>query len=245
MSLRSRMVFATLVVSLTTVACGRKKDNETVVPPPAHHDGSASDDHGLTDVADTPENEGVADFRGFVAIDTIVQDRLLDRERSNKFFLGRYLDSYNSDRIFGLPELLGINTGDGIRSGFRNGKANALNLVLWHLTFQGLAKDAASSACSDLARPPSGPYQATFTDQFIEILKPLCGSNGRAANAAELGALWDAVMDYDAPQEERDAFLVDFDTGGEAAVVVEKRGADAVIGALSAILMNPHFLIRK
>src|SRR5690349_13855022 len=70
-------------------------------------------------------NDAVANFRGFYAINDIVEQRLMKRDGS--FFLGHYLDDYYEQDLFGLPQLLGYEVGTGTIAEFRNGKANAIN----------------------------------------------------------------------------------------------------------------------
>ncbi len=244
-----------LAAALVGSGCGRKEagdepdeqpgpdaDGEGDGLPAKGSDDPAPEPAGPDLVVDEPVNEAVADFKGFFAIDGAVRDRMLDLEASDQFYLGRYLDSYSRQRAFGLPELLGVETGNGVRSGFRNGKANAVNVVLWHLAVSGLAADVAK-VC-DAGSPDVG-YQMRLSDSFVDILLPLCKQGDDVEIVAARDRLWDEVMAYDAPQEEKDAFLAAFGEDGELGTLSGEGGAPSVRGMMTAIMMNPHFLIRK
>jgi hypothetical protein len=249
-------VFAALLA--LTAGCGRDHKSANGPAPAAPPTGDAvpnpdappAQPAPLAAATDQPVNEGAANFRGFFATQDVIKERLIDPVKGEHFYLGRYLDSYPDDFPFepGLPALLGVYSGDGVRSEFRNGQANALNMVLWNLTFQSLARDAAAAACPSTPGTPSpsesDSFAFSFSDGFLDVLAPLCGGD-QAPDAAALGAVWDAVMASDAPQEERDAFLADFGPGGDAFGVLAAKGQTAVTGTMTAILMNPHFLIRQ
>jgi hypothetical protein len=176
-----------------------------------------------------------ADYRGFYAVNDILEQRLM--VENGGFFLGNYLDAPSRDYVFGLPELLGYDAGSGLHAEFRNGKGNAVNIVLWHLTTSSVARDVARQ-CGE--QPVQSSY--SLKPEFIEVLRPLCAwPAAEARKTAPLVLLWQTVMSYDAPRTEFEAFKEFFqgpDWDGAD-------GEQAVAAMMTAMLMNPHFLVRQ
>lgn len=254
------LIYATTVSCAFAAGCGRKQPKTpTNEAPPEPVDVVVEvvpEEIPLANVEADGPNEGIANFRGFAVVQDLLRSRLVAVDAADAFDLGRYLDSPNLFRIEGLPALLGVQTGDGVTSGFRNGKANALSMALWHLTTQGVAEEAAAMACApETVEAPEpeliviggmvfgerpAPEPVVYADGLLDELRTLC-----AGDTAALGAVWDRVISADAPQEERDAYLADFSGGGVAAAVTAAGGVRAARSALAAAMMNPHFLIRK
>jgi hypothetical protein len=249
-----------LGLGICLVACGSKHRDHGGTSAPAVPDAALVDDGGASGdgdaaangpavgggglggipgpvAAETAVNDAVADFRGFLVVDGILTQRLM--ADGGRFFLGTYLDSYRFDDLYGLPQLLGYDVGGGVRAGFRNGKANAINMVLWHLTLTSLAADVARHCRGDA---PVGTASVALKPRFLETLQPLCAWPAAGARStAALVQLWQGVLSYDAPRAEFEAFK-DFFQGPTYA---QADGEDAVAAMMTAMLLNPHFLVRK
>jgi hypothetical protein len=255
---RSPVRVAAAVVVLALASCGRARhghDGEPDAPPPAPTDAPSSplgldpppapptatpapeaadgDQHAAADA-----NTATANLRGYFAVDTLLRERLADGNQA--FSLSAYLDGFRGAEEFGLAPLLGFSSGDGLRSGFRNGEANALSMVLWHMSLSSLAADvaricrAAPPASDEEPLPPvAGPFAATL----VSVCK-WPAAEGR--DPATLAAFWTAVMEHDAPRDELDAFLAFWATDEAASLPSET----AVATMLTEMFLNPYFLLR-
>jgi hypothetical protein len=216
-------------------------DEQTPASEPAGHFGASEaqdGDPGEPLVLDPAlrSQDLPADYRGFYMVNDIIEQRLMVDD--GQFFLGTYLDSYGRDFLYGLPELLGFDAGTGLHAEFRNGKANAVNIVLWHLAMSSVARDIALQCAGNL------PAVTTFSlkPEFIAVLQPLCA--WPAADARKTGPLvmlWQSVMSYDAPRSEFEAFKEFFQGPDWDAAT----GEEAVAAMMTAMLMNPRFLVRQ
>jgi hypothetical protein len=178
-----------------------------------------------------------AEFKGYVAIDQVLKDRMI-REGA-LFSLGIYLDDHFSDFGISLVDLLGVYKGGALDSSFHNGQPNVVNMLLWHVAFSGLSHDL-GEVCTPSA--PKGLLAEGVQDSLKQALKPVCAWPAPEAKSDEaLMGLWLALMSFDAPMEEFEAWR-DFFRGPEYA---SARPQDAVADMALAIFSNPHFLLRK
>lgn len=186
----------------------------------------------VTDPPDESQVPIAGHLRGYDAIEQIVRDRLI--ARGSPFTLAPYLDS-TGEFLSTLVPLLGVQGGDGLRSGLINVSPNSLNVLLWNVTLGSLAADVARHCgASGTTLPMNAPLAAVV--RFL-CDWPLAQPAGRTA----LEALWLVVMAHDAPQDEMAAF-VDFFSGPEYSVPT---AADALRDLLTAIFMNPNFLLER
>lgn len=166
-----------------------------------------------------------AQFRGASAVEEVLSERLWSP--GSTISLARYID-YN------LRSLLGARVAFGGESVFSNGEPNSVNMLLWNVSLQGVADEIALN-CSFNSFPP-------LNNKFKAALQKVClWPEESAKSNSVLQEYWLAVMGYDAPIEEFEAWRDFFLTSSFA-----KKSAQETISPLTfAILYNPHFLLRK
>ena len=180
----------------------------------------------------TSTNVGVSEFRGYIATNRLLRERLF--MPGSSFELGTYIGQEYDPLAGNLLDLLGTyKTGFGVGS-FRNGKPNALNMLLWHMLFSDLAKDV-SKVCK-------GGNPIKFNPTFIEKVTPLCHwPNGSALSSTTLYTFWESLMGVEAPLSEFDVWEK-FVSSPEMTSI---RGEDAVEWLTLSVLNNPYFLLRQ
>lgn len=185
-----------------------------------------------------PDNAVAANFRGAIAIDRILRDRLMAEDSS--FSLGPYLSSFIGSRVSGIAKLLGYHAGEGTNAEFRNGKPNAVNMVLWHMALSDLARDIARQ-CAPGQNGGTPPTQIELRPALKKALAALCHWPApRAQNAEAVGRLWNVVMADDAPNGEFEAFR----SYALGETLRHAPAPKAVAHLITGMLLNPHFLIR-
>lgn len=169
---------------------------------------------------------GSSEFRGYVAVNRLLRERLF--LPGSTFELGQFINQEYDPQAGNLLDLLGTyKTGFGV-AGFRNGKPNALNMLLWHTLFAALARDIAGVCAGE----PN-----VFNPSFVARVRPLCA--GPLASD-DLFVFWTALLGVDAPLEEYalwEAFAM-------SAPMREFQGADYVESLAVSVLNNPYFLLR-
>ncbi len=171
-------------------------------------------------------------FRGVSAIEDALGERLNGGTKPFSFY--RYLGSMSATSAYILRQLLGANVAAGGESSFQNGHPNSVNMLLWYMVLYGLA--------DELQKNCDAPTGLTLQPSFAQALHDICAwPNASAKTDQVMGNFWLALMDYDAPPEELDAWK-DFFLHSSYA---DKPG-DQVVAAMSfSIFYNPHFLLRK
>lgn len=222
-------------VAAAFAACqGQPKEKEI----PNRHSGDAVPDAPGT----ASENEATGTYRGYEEINQMVNERLFSR--SDALSLRLYVeDQPPTDSIFDLgkptlKDLLGVYDGDGLRVGLKNGTPNSVNMLLWYMAMDGLAKEL-SLGCQGEggAHFALVDVQATVTD----LVNRICATpDARTKDEGTLKELWNAVMRSDAPETEYLAWR-NYVQGGS----FTETGSAAVHSMLLAMLYNPHFLLKK
>ena len=180
------------------------------------------------------DGETVGRFKGYVAVDLGMRQRLLAPGAANH--LSGYLGA-ETDEFSGLVSLLGGFSGGSGASQFRAGDPNAMNMVLWQMVLSLFSQDLAKS-CDAPTPADALPLNSAFSARLM----PLCSWPTPAAKTPEnLQAFWLAVMGYAAPQAEfaawRDYFLAVDSPYANAAP------KDVVGAMLLAMFLNPNFLL--
>lgn len=200
------------------------------------------------------------EYFGYDHINQTIRERIV---RSGSFFrLSDYLVlSFFDSRE--LVNLLGFYNGSGVEPGFKNGKPNSMNLVLWHLIFDGLVNDIVKHACPETSPVPTptpipiptpdddgtidfptpSEPEIELAPSYMEKVAPLCNWTSESARSdVVLQNLWLATMAFDAPRSEfvtwKNFVQTQIPTNG----VTTKQ---AVHDVLYTIFFNPHFLLRK
>lgn len=182
----------------------------------------------------------VGEYKGHVAINQIIQTRFLEPGvTSRSFAIGRYLDDYINEST-SLSALLGRFSGEASTNEFRNGRPNSLNMLLWQIALSKLATEVALS-CRDANAPQNlglYPYNASFAAR----LKPLCSwPSPEAKQEAKLLDLWQAVMGFDAPKQEFDAWR-DYFLAPTSPFANASRD-DSLKAMIRSMLLSPYFLL--
>ncbi len=147
------------------------------------------------------------------------------------FDLANYVGSYEISKLLGYQA-------KGLDGDFRNGTPNSTNMMLWALTMEKISSDFGSVCTANSANK----FAEQLDETFLKALLTLCSWPAAGARSSALWEdIWLSFMAYDAPPEELAAWQEFF--GGEA--YKDATGAEVVKGALLAIFMNPHFLLRK
>lgn len=173
---------------------------------------------------------GAAEFRGYMAANQLLRERVF--EEGSEFQLGQYVGQSYHPMQTNLLDLLGTyKTGFG--GGFRNGKPNALNMLLWHLLL--------SEFSNDVAKACKGNSELDLNDAFLARLKGLCESTtGLRASQDVLFDYWLALMGHDAPVSE----FREWERFVSTAPMSDLRGAEAVEQATLSILNSSYFLLK-
>ncbi len=172
-----------------------------------------------------------AQFKGYAATDRMIADRLLDNRR---FTLGKYLGIFPTQFEASLLDLLGSHQGFAVERKFQNGDPNAVNMLIWQVVLSSLAAEVRDNC---LRTTDIG-----LNKRFRASLAAVCQwPDAGAKSEATMRDFWMSVMGYDAPVEEylawRDFFL--------RSSYASKPGHETVPAMVQAILMNPHFLLKK
>lgn len=170
-------------------------------------------------------------FRGHSFFDRVFSERTLTP--GTPVSIGDFIvtpGTYPGD----LLSLLGGNTANGPgQIEFRNGEPNSVNMLLWYLGLDGISRKIGQNCLQrTLAWEPS----------FQGKLLALCEwPSAQAKSETVMQSYWLALMGYDAPESEYQAWREFFLQSSYA-----NKPADEAVAAMSlAILYNPHFLLNK
>ena len=177
---------------------------------------------------------GHDEFRGYAEVNKLIHERVA---QENGFELGQYLDKVSALPTSGdLLSLLGTFDVSDPSSTFRNGDPNSINMLLWYIALDKFATDIASHCTMGLGT-------LILRDEFWAALKPLCAwPEPSAKTDAVLYLFWSALLRYDAPPEEFQAWKTFFIQepayqNASAQTVISEMGLSA--------LYNPYFLLKQ
>ena len=158
------------------------------------------------------------------------------------FFLNQYLYGFGSDRVGSLELLLGSYQGKGLTGGYSNGAPNAVNSVLQNLMLGGMARDLGLQCGIEQNGWSNTTYalRESLKVAFAAKLKKLCAWSEVENRDASLLEFWTAVMGYDAPSEEFEAWKSFLKTE-----YADASGAEVVADGAFAIFYNPYFLLKQ
>ncbi len=180
----------------------------------------------------------VGGLRGSKAIETAIRDRVYS-VANPAFYLGKYVGDYSTDGLMSLMGGYNANLGS---SSLQNVDPNAVNMMLWRIAAAGAGKDIGQMAC---AMAPASPEQAAvyLNVHFFAASKALCLSPNPTPEQRIklLQNLWLAVMRYDAPKSEMDAWITEMAKPG--GVLDGPVPMTVVASLMESILMNPYFLM--
>jgi hypothetical protein len=225
---QGRSLFA--LVMVFALGCSRPGDGAPPPPPPS--------------APPAPDDGVVSEYLGYAAINTTLRTRLM--RAGTHFELSSYLtppEGAASDTTLGgaqppsLVDLLGSYDAKGLRETRENGIPNAFNVVLWNVILSAFATDLGAVCNADTA-----PLVAELDGAVLADVRALCTWPSPDATSPEsMRRFFSDVMAFDAPPEELDAFRALF-SGPDFA---DMQGSDVVTAMTRAIVLNPHFLLRK
>lgn len=229
-----------LVVSLALAACSTHVKKKHADAPIAPQTPPTAEPEKAPLADDTVATLQSNRYRGYDAVNYALSQRLVD---DPNFQLSYYIEDTSDLGIFAafvttLKDLLGGRFGTGLLSGFRNGSPNSVNLTLWQVAFNGLASDVKGICQADNSK--IGPFQtrAAFRDAALALCAwPL----DKATRGPALAAFYQEIMQYDAPSNEREAWLAFAVSEDMLALPADQ----ALYNLTFAALYNPHMLISK
>jgi len=201
-----------------------------------------------TNVAATP----LGQFKGVKSISNIINSRLLI---GDDFYL---LRNVQRNQGFGnLENIMGGYAGVGIKNKYSNGIPNALNMFTWTSVIQNFAEEIATRSCmtgffslNRAARDvvctanPSGRFKLTADSQSLPRAPlPTKGAPGELPWEKRPLDLWHLVMQEDAPASEAQAWIKWVQS--QEFQKTYKTPETRLKAAMSAILLNPYFLLEN
>lgn len=189
----------------------------------------------------TSEGKPVGGYKGLIAINQILQLRLLTPDAAApQFSITRYFGQPSGEPT-GLAILLGAYGGEDAHRTFQNGTPSPMSMLLWQMILTSLAEDIARS-CDQEGGPRSLGDIFPYNQNFITHLKPLCSWPSPAAkNDSHLLGLWLALMGYDAPREEYESWK-EFFLSPESPFSSSSR-TEAILAMARTIFLSPFFLL--
>ncbi len=170
-------------------------------------------------------------FRGYRLVEQILSERLT--MPGYEIFFYDYLGGpYGTGRNL-LPLMGSRSSPGGGQIEFRNGEPNSVSTLLWYLVLDGFSKDVGESCVTT---------RRAFSVDFTTKLAELCRWPAESAKSEKvMQDFWLAVMGYDAPKSEyqawRDFFL--------RSSYSSESAAPTVAAMTLALVYNPHFLLNK
>ena len=206
----------------------------------ARHDPMEPQNPQRSSKALPEENPVTSRVKGYDWVNANVQQRMFKSDSALAAMgLVRYLASEsNPFGGQGLTLLLGFYNPAG-KSEFTNPYPNPVNSLIWHLIFDGLAKDLASLCLPPEENPFADQLKATVAEANQEFCQGQMAS--QKPNEELLLDYWLNTMNYDAPFTEFIAWR-DFVWSEE----LELMPPDEFVWSINlAIFYNPYFLIKS
>ena len=186
-------------------------------------------------------NEGTHNpLRGYSEINRLIVERIAE---NNGFQIGQYLSGKATRRPSpgSLLSLLGTYNGSDTSGGFSNGDPNSVNMLLWYIDLSLLAEDISKRCKSGALVQASGMPELILTSSFQEILKPLCSwPEPQSRLDQNLFAFWSALMGFDAPPQEFEAWKNYFMNTSD---YLTMKPSTVISAMVFAALFNPYFLL--
>jgi hypothetical protein len=187
----------------------------------------------------------VGEVRGTAFINKQIQNRVFDKNQVSTFNFK--IQTLAGSQLQTLAHLLGEYVESGTHHEFKGGEPNPFGMLLWHQVIDSFA-DGLGSYClnNDDTRVVSfAKTGASFTlhQKFSDKLLATCawGDNLELQQAAAKD-LWNGFIGYGA-KEERDAFVGFFAATDSAFAMASAE--ERVSAMITAMMLNPHFLLEK
>ncbi len=171
---------------------------------------------------------GPSQLHGHAVLESRMSSRVLKPGES--FFLGTYLDGQEPSPFRStLSDLLGAIKGVTTETSFQNGAPNSINVLLYYVAFSGFSRSCVSGALK-------------FNLAFEQTMATMMTWPASAAQSeSSMQDLWLRVMGYDAPREEYEAWRDFFLTSSYRSLPA----SETVPAMMTAMMMNPYFLVRR
>lgn len=183
-------------------------------------------------------SKGIGRLRPFQVINNLLHSRAMSK--SAAFDISKYIEAEDPlafiyDFDASLKKLLGTFNGKGLVAEYIGAEPNAMNLLLWRLALTSFANDLAAT-CYDQKTAQEVDLNASFR----RVLFKVCHSSDKRPSEKALKALWQALLNADAPESDFFAwqdFLVQ-------RLLRDKESMQVVLSeALLAALYSPYFLV--
>lgn len=193
----------------------------------------------------------IGNQRGVADVTDTLRIRLLDEaEPSTASFA---VERVAGSGVYSMRSQLGVFELSGTQSEYRSGVVSPFTMMLWHQVF-GRVAAAIGQVCTsqtvDLTLPDyvgGGPKPVVFKltpEARTTILGACAAAPDEATRRADAGALWTLVMGHGGSlAAEKEAFLSLF--AGETSPFLASPPAERVSNMVSAMLLNPHFLLAR
>ena len=176
-------------------------------------------------------------YRGYTEVNRLILERVA---QTNGFQIGQYLNETAQEPSVGdLLSLLGTYVGSDTSDSYRNGTPDSVSMLLWYIALNKLSIDIAAYCNPNFI--PKGLHPLVIQDQFQAALKPVCAwPASTAQNDAVLFGLWSALVGYDAPPEEFQAWKNFFlqEPSYQTAPI-----STVISNMVLSALFNPYFLL--
>jgi len=171
-----------------------------------------------------------AEFRGYKAIEQRLNDRLF----VERFSFEPYFDGLYGSELVSILNLLGSYSFDvGTVSEFRNGQPNAVNMLFWYFLGNALGREVGQGCLQS--------RDDFWRTEFRESLEAICQwPQAAAKDPRVMERFWIAMMSYDAPREEFEAWRDFFVNGPHR----DQPAHEAVRAMVMAAFLNPYFLLK-
>lgn len=175
----------------------------------------------------------VGQYRGYVMSQSLLSERLLDQAEGINY--SNFLYPLSGQPLLSMLDLLGSYQGGSLsKREFRNGQPNSVNMLLWYMVLNSFAFEVQKNCNNTFTLPLSTAFRQT--------LNQICQwPQATAQSESAMQAFWLAIMGYDAPEEEFQAWREFFLNSSYAS----KPAHETVSAMVLAMVYNPHFLLRK
>ncbi len=170
-------------------------------------------------------------FKDWRIVEQSMRARLV--QPNSSFRLLTFLGDYNPD---GLASLLGGFAGNSGETRQQNAIPNAVNSMLWQVIMNGASASLAQAACRTTGTELSAGFRPIATQ--------ICNWRTREdRNPAALEELWLAIVRYDLPEAEFQAFLsLVLQPDSPLATL---HGEELLRELLLSVFSHPHFLLHQ
>lgn len=187
----------------------------------------------------------VGEIRGTASVNKQILNRALDKGQISSFNFR--IEQLGGNDLLTLAHLLGAYVESGAHHDFKGGEPNPFGMLMWHQVSDAFAKGIGSHCkTADANRLVTfEKTNASFTlhKKFSDRVLAVCNwgdTNELRTEAAK--NLWNGFVGFGAAGE-RKAFIEFF--ASETSPFAKVGGEERVSAMITAMVLNPHFLLEK